>query len=70
MENPNTNLLEGMRCPRCKSFGPFYIRAEITLEVQDSLAVKIDEDFDWGNDSYCECASCRFDSSVIDFKER
>ena len=30
-ENPNNNVLEGKRCPRCGSYGPFEV--EVTMRV-------------------------------------
>ena len=64
----NTNNLEGMRCPRCGSYGPVKIQATCVVEVEDDGTGDSTE-FEWEDTSYCECMACTFNATVGDFKE-
>ena len=64
----NTNCLEGMECPGCKSDGPFKIAATVLCTIHDEGA----EDFgepEYDDGSYCACPQCDFDGIVWDFKK-
>ena len=65
---PNTNCLEGMRCPKCGSEGPFDIEASAVFRVYDSGT---DEFFDvsWEKTSPCVCIDCGHEALVCDFSE-
>jgi len=63
----NTNVLAGMKCPKCRSLGPFRIAASCLAEVEDD-GVESTTDFEWGDDSPCGCVSCGFDGTVAQFK--
>lgn len=63
----NTNCLEGMRCPKCKSIEPFRITAKCTATVYDS-GVDETEEFEWEDDDYCECVECKHAATVKDFE--
>lgn len=64
--NPNTNCLEGMKCPECGDFGPFSIAAEIIVEVSDDGTTD-SGDHIWDGDSYCRCHKCDHVGTVITF---
>ena len=68
MSNPNTNNLEDMACPKCKSHGPFTICAEIFVTVTDN-SVEDYGDTDWEPESYCRCQACDHSATVDDFIE-
>jgi hypothetical protein len=67
-EQPNTNCLEGIRCPNaeCGSYGPFTIACSTWARVSDD---GIDETYDmeWDEKSGAICRQCDYDSTVRDF---
>lgn len=63
---PNTNMLEGMQCPKCGSEGPFRIVCTSTVLIYDDGT----DDFEWTNwepDSWCQCVNCEFAATARDF---
>jgi hypothetical protein len=65
----NTNCLEGMQCPQCKSFEPFNIEVKTMIKVFDS-GTGDHGNTDWDEDSLCECCECDFSGTVADFTEK
>ncbi len=63
----NTNCLEGMRCPNCKSEGPFDIYAHSTFVFTDDGTDEFG-DVEWDDDSPCECKECNFEGIAGDFR--
>lgn len=63
----NTNCLEGMRCPKCGSEGPFAIEAKAVFEVHDD-GTECYRDVEWEDDSFCECMDCGHWALVENFK--
>jgi len=52
----NTNCLEGMRCPKCASHGPFRIAVKVVVLMHDDgFYTDTMNDADWGSDAYCQC---------------
>lgn len=64
----NTNCLEGMECPECKSNGPFKIAATALFTLYDDGTDEFG-DLEYDDGSYCECPQCGFDGIVDDFKK-
>jgi hypothetical protein len=67
---PNTNCLQGMQCPKCKSLEPFAIEVTTTFRVFDEGTEDQIGDTNWDEDSYCECCECCecvFTGTVKDF---
>ena len=62
----NTNFLEGMQCPECKSFEPFTIEVKTVMQVFDS-GTDDHGDTQWDDDSYCQCCTCGFCATVAVF---
>lgn len=65
----NSNCLEGMRCPKCCSYGPFSIESVCMVLMTDDG----DEDvtgIEWHDQSRCSCANCDHAGEVKDFKTR
>ena len=66
----NTNMLEGMKCPKCGSEGPFRIVIEATALIFDE-GVDTDEVewVSWHKHSGCQCANldCEFMSTAENF---
>ena len=71
-ENPNTNCLEGMKCPNgaCGSFGPFQIEISRTVMVFDSGTGDDASDTNWDDDSWCHCPECGHTATVKDFADK
>jgi hypothetical protein len=63
----NTNCLQGMQCPKCKSLEPFAIEIITTFRVVDDGTEDQLGGTEWGDDSYCECCTCVFIGTVADF---
>lgn len=72
MVTKNENCLEGMRCPKCQSDGPFWIAATITAQVlmsDDGTVEERPEGTTWDDNSSCRCPECGFALVVGDFRE-
>ena len=66
---PNINMLEGMRCPKCGSEGPFVIHVDLYVLVHDDGWSDEDIVEDPGLDSgYCCCNACDYSGYVHDFE--
>ena len=61
-KNPNSNFLQGKRCPKCGSFGPFSVEAVRYVEVSDDGTQDTGNDTEFGSDSAASCCSCFFDA--------
>jgi len=66
---PNTNCLEGVRCPRCGYEDAFLINALVTVLVTDDGTEDQGGDYEWDGDAYCACADCKFAGRLRDFWE-
>lgn len=66
MENPNTNCLKGMACPKCGSFGPFAIDCASLFDVSDE-GTDLARDVRWDGESVTICQDCDFTGKVKDF---
>lgn len=65
---PNSNCLEGFKCPKCKSEGPFNIEMKSVITLHDN-GTDEHSDTEWGQNSYCDCAECCHSGIVADFRE-
>lgn len=63
----NTNCLENMQCPRCKSTEPFKIAISTLALVYDDGIDACYSDQDRDSDSYCERYNCQYYEIVNDF---
>jgi hypothetical protein len=61
----NEDCLDGMRCPSCGSYEPFYIDVQTTFTMFDDGGSEY-QDLHWDDDSYCAC-SCGKEGTVKDF---
>jgi hypothetical protein len=64
----NTNCLDAMQCPNCRSFEPFKIAVKTIMKVFDN-GTDDHGDTEWDADSYCECCECGFFATVADFSK-
>ncbi len=70
MAQPNTNCLDGMRCPKCGAYEPFAIEIRMTVSItDDGFEWPRSEDNNpyWDEDSPCRCEECDYDGDVRDF---
>jgi hypothetical protein len=63
----NTNVLEGMQCPECKSDGPFRIRAYVLVLMDDDGTLDDLSGSEWDCDSQCECEACDHSGTIKDY---
>ncbi len=66
--NPNVNCLDGKRCPKCGSFGPFEV-AVLTrvLLYDDGSDHAKDGTIEYDNNSPATCHDCRYEGTFGDF---
>ena len=70
-EEANTECLEGIRCPHCKSLEPFDISCKGWMIVFDDpeQGDHRPRDPEWDEDSRCLCLECHHLGKVKDFKQ-
>lgn len=66
---PNTNCLEGIRCPKCGQDERFEIVAEVTLSVTDNGSQTLDGNHYWDREANCSCPECEYNATVDHFTE-
>lgn len=64
----NDNCLQGMRCPKCKSLGPFHILTFAMARVFDD-GIESTGAHEWDEASFCACEECGHSGDVHDFSE-
>jgi len=66
---PNENCLRGMRCPKCKSEGPFSISASTWVTVTDD-GIQATDDIAWNDNNTCLCLNfdCHTVGKIKDFR--
>lgn len=68
--NPNVNCLQGKRCPKCGSYGPFEVSASVRVLLYDSGT----QDSPYGTTEFddeapARCCGCLFDGRFGEFDE-
>ena len=64
---PNTNCLEGMKCPKCHQEDGLKIEATCIFTVTDDGTEDEGNGHEWGDTNYCECPDCGHHGTVSDF---
>jgi hypothetical protein len=64
---PNTNRLEGVRCPKCGHEDSFIIAACVDVLVTDDGTEDHGGDYLWDDDSHCTCSQCNHRGTLADF---
>ena len=64
----NSNCLQGLECPKCKSQAPLVIAVQTSFRFTDNGEDDRVSDLEWDDKSYCECCKCGFNAKVGDFK--
>jgi len=62
----NTNVLAGIRCPTCGSYGPFNIEATAWFRVDDDGSDTF-IDMEWDDDRHMVCVACGAGGTVGKF---
>ena len=71
MRMANTNVLTGLKCPKCGSLEPFSIATTCWARVYDD-GIDQTEDHEWDGNSACVCLNpgCRFSGRIKDFEPK
>jgi hypothetical protein len=68
--SPNVNCLEGKRCPKCGSYGPFEIAVSMRVLLYDNGTNSAEDDAsEYGEQARTKCYSCRHEGQFGDFDE-
>jgi hypothetical protein len=68
--SPNVNCLEGKRCPKCGSYGPFEVVASMRVLLYDNGTNSAeDATSEYGEEARTKCYSCRHEGQFGDFDE-
>lgn len=66
---PNTNCLEGMKCPSCGSEGPFNVHISGYMDISDDgTDLHSLGDTEWGDESDISCNGCGAHGKVAGFR--
>jgi len=69
--NPNVNCLDGKRCPRCGSHGPFEIVVSIRVLLYDDGTDDADDgSVENDDDAPAMCYECRHRGKFVEFNDR
>jgi len=69
--NPNINCLEGKRCPKCGSYGPFEVVVSMRVLLYDSgTGDAEDGSIDYDDDSPAACDLCKYEGRFGDFDDQ
>jgi hypothetical protein len=69
--SPNVNCLEGKRCPRCGSYGPFEVLVSMRVLLRDSGADDAEDGSIWyDDDAPTKCDECQHEGKFGDFDEK
>ncbi len=68
MTSRNTNVLAGLRCVSCGSYGRFGIETTCYAVVGDD-GIDLTQNHEWEEDSYCKCLGCGFTATIEGFTE-
>lgn len=68
--NPNQNCLDGKKCPKCRSYGPFEIVVSMRVLLCDSGAEDAEDgSIEYDGNSLAKCYNCEYESAFHDFDE-
>jgi hypothetical protein len=68
--SPNVNCLDGKRCPKCGSYGPFEVIVSMRVLLYDNgTSSAEDATSEYGEEAHTKCYSCRHEGQFGDFDE-
>jgi hypothetical protein len=63
----NENVLAGIQCPECESYGPFHIQGSAQfLDVTDDGCTDF-TDMSWTDESHIHCVMCSYNGKIHEF---
>ncbi len=69
--NPNSNCLDGKRCPKCASYGPFEVVVSMRVLLYDSGSDDAEDgSIEYDDDALAVCYACRYQGKFGDFNDR
>ncbi len=69
--SPNTNCLDGKRCPTCGSYGPFEIEVSMRVLLYDSGADDAkDGSIEYDDESFAICDECGYSAEFGKFNQK
>jgi len=69
--NPNVNCLDGRRCPKCSSYGPFEVVVSVRVLLYDNGADDAeDASIEYDDDAVAVCYACRYQGRFGEFNIR
>lgn len=69
--NPNVNCLDGKRCPRCGSYGPFEVVASMRVLLSDNGTDDADDgSVEYDDDAPAMCYECQYEGKFGEFNDR
>lgn len=65
----NSEMLDGVKCPKCGSLGPFTIKVTTWASLYDTYVDDIDHDVEWEPDAmtYCGAKGCTMKGPLTEF---
>ena len=66
---PNTNCLEGLKCPECGNEDRLLIDAWVSVSVTDDGSEPMGDHY-WDRKSFAMCPDCDFEGELRDFEAR
>ncbi len=66
----NNNVLHGVRCPKCKSEGPFDIYGSALFRNVGDDGVSEFTDFEWDNEAPFYCHACKHSGRAKEFNTK
>ena len=69
--SPNVNCLEGKRCPKCGSYGPFEVVVLMRVMLYDDGSGDAEDGaIEYDDDAPSMCCGCRYKARFGDFGVR
>jgi len=69
--SPNVNCLDGKRCPKCGSYGPFEVVVSMRVLLYDNGSDDAEDgSIEYDDDALAMCYACRYEGKFGDFNVR
>ena len=69
--SPNVNCLDGKRCPKCGSYGPFEVVVSVRVVLYDNGSDDAEDgSIEYDDEALAMCHGCRYEGKFGDFNVR
>lgn len=69
--SPNVNCLDGKRCPKCGSYGPFEVVVSTRVLLYDTGSDDAEDgSIEFDDDALAMCYACRYEARFGEFNVR